>query len=799
MRDHPETGALAGAIEFHLAHTVGKTPDAASNSDWRLALSRAVRDQLVAPWFEATRRTYAKDRKRVYYLSMEFLLGRILEDAVSNLGLEDQAREALAGYGVNYAAVTRDEPDAALGNGGLGRLAACFLDSLSCLGIPAYGYGIRYAHGLFRQSFDNGVQVEMAEDWLRHQHNWEFERAECLYDIGFGGEVKEIGARATWTPADIVMAQAYDTPIPGWRAGWTNTLRLWSAKPKKIFDLEPFNRGEYMEAAAPEVLAETISRVLYPDDSTEIGKELRLKQEYFFTSASLRDLLRRFLAHNGDLAALPAKVAIQMNDTHPAIAGPELIRLLVDDHGLAFNEAFDIAQGTLNYTNHTLLPEALEAWEVSLMGEALPRHMALIERIDDRLARDAKGTGGSARIVDHGAVNMGTLAFTCANKVNGVSALHTDLMKQTVFSDLHRIYPDRIVNQTNGVTPRRWLHGCNPGLRDLLNEAIGDEWVTDLEQLQRIAPLADEASFSKHFMAIKQANKQRLADWIATEMGVQVSPDAMFDIQIKRIHEYKRQLMNALETAALANAIRRDPDADWTPRVKVFGGKAAPAYLDAKNIIRLINDIAVSINSDPVIGDRLKVIYPPNYNVSMAEVLIPAADLSEQISTAGKEASGTGNMKFALNGAVTIGTLDGANVEIRDHVGAENIYIFGMTADQVQAARDGYVTQNYIDQSPILSEVIGQIRDGVYSPGDPTRHWPVLEKLLRDDYFMVAADFDAYWNAQRQVDKGFADKDAWARMAVLNTARSGWFSSDRTIQGYADDIWGVQALSGEDK
>lgn len=797
MRDLTETGPLTNAIEFHLAHTVGKTPDAASNSDWRLALSRAVRDRLVSPWFEATRRTYAQDNKRVYYLSMEFLLGRILEDATSNLGLEDEAREALASYGVDYAAVTQDEPDAALGNGGLGRLAACFLDSLSCLGIPAYGYGIRYAHGLFRQSFDDGVQVEMAEDWLRHQHNWEFERAECLYDIGFGGEVKEVGARAVWTPSDVVMAQAYDTPVPGWRAGWTNTLRLWSAKPKKIFDLEPFNRGEYMEAAAPEVLAETISRVLYPDDSTEIGKELRLKQEYFFTSASLRDLLRRFLNHNGDLAALPAKVAIQMNDTHPAIAGPELIRLLSDEHGLAFDDAFDIAQGTLNYTNHTLLPEALEAWETRMMSEALPRHMALIERIDDRLARDGKGKGASARIVDHGVVNMGVLAFTCANKVNGVSALHTDLMKQTVFSDLHTIYPDRIVNQTNGVTPRRWLHGCNPGLRDLLNEEIGDGWVTDLEQLQRIAPLADEPVFRKRFMEIKQANKQRLTDWIKAEMGVQLSPDAMFDVQIKRIHEYKRQLMNALETAALANAIRRDPDADWTPRVKIFGGKAAPAYLDAKNIIRLINDIAVSINDDPVIGDRLKVIYPPNYNVSMAEILIPAADLSEQISTAGKEASGTGNMKFALNGAVTIGTLDGANVEIRDHVGEDNIYIFGMTAGEVQDAREGYVTQNYIDASPVLSEVIRQIRDGVYSPGDPTRHWPVLEKLLRDDFFMVAADFDAYWDAQRRVDEGFKDKDGWARMAVLNTARSGWFSSDRTIQGYADDIWGVESLLGD--
>ena len=512
MKDFSTTSSLASAIGFHLAHTVGKTPGAASASDWRLALSRAIRDRLIAPWFEATRRTYEKDRKRVYYLSMEFLLGRILEDAVNNLGLEDEAREALASYDVDYRDVVLDEPDAALGNGGLGRLAACFLDSLSCLGIPAYGYGIRYAHGLFKQSFEEGRQVEMAEDWLRRQHNWEFERAESLYDIGFGGTVSESGARADWTPADVVMAQAYDTPIPGWRAGWTNTLRLWSAKPKKSFDLEPFNRGEYMEAAAPEVLAETISRVLYPDDSTETGKALRLKQEYFFTAASLQDLLRRFLSRNDDLRALPAKVAIQLNDTHPAIAGPELIRLLTDLHGLTFDDAFDIAQGTLNYTNHTLLPEALEAWDTRLMAQTLPRHMQLIERIDERLSRLTRGTNDSSaptpRIVEHGKVNMGTLAFVSSHRVNGVSALHTDLMKKTVFRGLHAQFPNRILNQTNGVTPRRWLYGCNPGLRTLLNQTIGSEWVCELELLERIVPLADDPDFRARFMAVKQDNKR---------------------------------------------------------------------------------------------------------------------------------------------------------------------------------------------------------------------------------------------------------------------------------------------------
>lgn len=796
MKDLIQTGPLASAIEFHLTHSVGKTPAAASTSDWRLALSRAIRDRLIAPWFDATRRTYDSDRKRVYYLSMEFLLGRILEDAINNLGLEEEAAGALAQSDVSYADVLATEPDAALGNGGLGRLAACFLDSLSCLSIPAYGYGIRYEHGLFKQSFDAGRQVEMAEDWLRHQHNWEFERAESLYEIGFGGGVMVDGGRSTWTPTDLVLAQAYDTPIPGWRGGWTNTLRLWSAKPKQIFDLERFNSGDFMQAAAPEVLAETISRVLYPDDSTEQGKALRLQQEYFFTAASLRDILRRFLGGNSDIRALPTKVAIQMNDTHPAIAGPELIRLLMDDHGLAFGEAFDIAQGALNYTNHTLLPEALETWGVGLMSQMLPRHMQLIDRVDDRLSKAAAGRGRAPRIVSGGVVNMGTLAFTCASRVNGVSALHTDLMKRTVFSDLHGIFPDRILNQTNGVTPRRWLYGCNPGLRALLNETIGEGWVIDLEQLERLAPMADDDVFRDRFMGVKRENKLRLTRWLSDEIGIDVSPDAMFDIQIKRIHEYKRQLMNALETAALANAIRREPDAAWTPRVKIFGGKAAPAYIDAKNIIRLINDIAVNINADPVIGDRLKVVYPANYNVTMAEMLIPAADLSEQISTAGKEASGTGNMKFALNGAVTIGTLDGANVEISERVGDANIFIFGMTADEVIAARDGYRTSDYINRSPVLSEVIQQIASGFYSPGEPSRHAPVIDKLLRDDWFMVAADFDAYWAKQREVDAAFADRDAWARMAVLNTALSGWFSSDRTISGYASEIWGVESLKG---
>lgn len=803
MKDMTETGELRDALLWHLTHSVGKVPSAASLSDWRMALSRTMRDRLVDPWMQATRKTYEADRKRVYYLSMEFLLGRLLEDAVNNLGLTEAAETALSEFGQSYCEVVRDEPDAALGNGGLGRLAACFLDSLSCLGIPAYGYGIRYAHGLFRQKFENGAQVEMAENWLGRTNPWEFERAEVIYDIGFGGSVIQRDGRSVWQPADVIEARAHDTPVPGWRAQWTNTLRLWSSRPKRVFDLEPFNRGDYMAAAAPEVFAETISRVLYPDDSTPVGKSLRLKQEYFFTSASLQDLLRRFLSHNSDLRALPAKVAIQMNDTHPAIAGPELIRLLVDCHRMSFEEAFEIAQGTLHYTNHTLLPEALERWGSSLMAETLPRHMELIERIDDHHAGQARASGrerpASLGVIDpdSGEVRMGDLAFVCARKVNGVSALHTDLMKRTVFADLHKLHPDRIVNQTNGVTPRRWLHGCNPGLRDLLDETVGGNWVTDLERLKDIAPLADDAEFRNRFLDVKARNKQALASWIKSACGIAVSPDALFDVQIKRIHEYKRQLMNILETAALANEIRRDPDADWTPRVKIFGGKAAPAYTAAKHIIHLINDIARNINTDPVIGDRLKVVYPENYSVTMAERLIPAADLSEQISTAGLEASGTGNMKFALNGAVTIGTLDGANVEISECVGCDNIYIFGLTADEVLAIRDGYNTQEFIDRGPRLAEVLGQIRDGYFSPGEPDRYAALLHKLMTDDYFVVAADFDAYFDTQRRIDRDFTDRAQWGRMAVLNTALCGWFSSDRTIAGYAGEIWNVRSLLGE--
>lgn len=783
---------FSAEILRHLKHSLGKDDSHASLYDWRMSLSLALRDRVVDPWFESTRKTYEARGKRVYYLSMEFLIGRLIEDVAVNLGLEAVAEAALTELGQDYAAVVADEPDAALGNGGLGRLAACFMDSLSTLGIPAYGYGIRYEHGLFEQHFEDGAQRETAETWLAQRHAWEFERPEVSYPIHFGGHVADDAGKPVWHAAETVMASAYDTPVIGWQARWANTLRLWAAKPTTAFDLDSFNRGDYMAASAQEALARTISRVLYPDDTTDIGKELRLKQEYFFTSASIQDLLRRFLSEGGDLNDLQNHVAIQLNDTHPAIAGPELVRVLMDEHGIDQALAIATARGCLAYTNHTLLPEALERWPEDLFIRVLPRHHQIIQLIEaDHFAQ----TDSAIRIVEHGEVKMGELAFIMAHHVNGVSALHSELVKETVFADLNRDYPGRIINQTNGITPRRWLYSCNPPLRRLINETIGTSWPDDLQQLEGLSAHAGDAAFIDKFQAAKDANKARLSNWLKARDGVDLNPAAMFDVQIKRIHEYKRQLMNLLETVALWNDIRDNPGAGWTPRVKIFGGKAAPGYVVAKEIIHLINDAAKVINADPVTRDYLQVVYPENYNVSMAEILIPATDLSEQISTAGKEASGTGNMKFALNGAPTIGTLDGANVEIRDCVGADNFFLFGLTAAEVTARRaEPEYARRAVEASPRLSRVLNQIETGVFSPSDKARYVGLVQGLMNHDYFLVTCDFDSYFDTQRVVDKAFADQPAWTKMAALNTARVGWFSSDRTISGYANDIWKCGSL-----
>ncbi|WP_187428831.1 Maltodextrin phosphorylase [Roseobacter fucihabitans] len=776
----------------HLKQSLGKDARHASLYDWRMSLSLALRDHVVDPWFESTRKTYEARGKRVYYLSMEFLIGRLIEDVAVNLGFDAIAAQAMQSLGQDYAEVVANEPDAALGNGGLGRLAACFMDSLSTLGIPAYGYGIRYEHGLFEQHFEDGAQMETAETWLAQRHVWEFERPEVSYPIHFGGDVVEEMGKTIWRAGETVMASAYDTPVVGWQGRWANTLRLWAATPTTAFDLESFNRGDYMAASAPEALARTISRVLYPDDTTDIGKELRLKQEYFFTSASIQDLLRRFLSEGGDLRALPDHVAIQLNDTHPAIAGPELVRILMDDHGFEVAQAISTARGCLAYTNHTLLPEALERWPEDLFIRVLPRHHRIIQLIE---AAHLAATTSDIRILEHGEVKMGELAFIMAHHVNGVSALHSDLVKETVFSDLHADYPGRIINQTNGITPRRWLYSCNPPLRNLINETIGTGWPDDLQQLDGLSDHVGDAGFIEKFQVAKDANKARLCDWLHKRDGVSLDPHAMFDVQIKRIHEYKRQLMNLLETVALWNEIRENPNAGWTPRVKIFGGKAAPGYVVAKEIIHLINDAATIINADPVTRDYLQIVYPENYNVSMAEILIPATDLSEQISTAGKEASGTGNMKFALNGAPTIGTLDGANVEIRDCVGADNFFLFGLTAAQVTERRSvPEYARRAVEASPRLARVLKQIESGVFSPSDKARYHGLVQGLMNHDYFLVTCDFDSYFDTQRIVDKAFADQPSWTRMAALNTARVGWFSSDRTISGYARDIWKTPSL-----
>ena len=781
---------LKTALLRHLTLSIGKDERHASLNDWRLALSLSLRDLIMEPWFASTRATYAQDHKRVYYLSMEFLIGRLLEDAAINLGLREVAEEVLAGLGVDFRLLVEEEPDAALGNGGLGRLAACFLDSMATIGCPAYGYGIRYENGLFRQRFVAGEQAEVPEDWLAMTNPWEFDRPESVYRIDFKGRVLSDNGREVWEPGESILASAHDIPVVGWKGQWANTLRLWAAKTNVPFDLGRFNRGDYAAAAEPEALARTISRVLYPDDTTYAGKELRLKQEYFLTSAALQDILRRYLKTHKDLKALPKKVAIQMNDTHPAIAGPELLRLLVDVHGLEFQEALPVAQATLGYTNHTLLPEALERWSTYMMGTVLPRHMQLIERIDGWHRRTYPARPHYVGIVKHHEVRMGELAFIMSHRVNGVSALHTELVKTNLFPELHALHPGRIINQTNGITPRRWLAMCNRPLAGLITETIGDGWETDLDALRGLEPFVGDSGFQGGFAKAKRDNKLAIAGWIAEQSGVIVDPDALFDVQIKRIHEYKRQLLNILQTIAQWHAIRSNPNGNWVPRVKIFGGKAAPGYAVAKEIIHLINDVASVVNADPEVRGLLKVVYPANYNVSMAEKLVPAADLSEQISTAGMEASGTGNMKFMLNGAPTIGTLDGANVEILQQVGAENFFLFGLKADEVAERRkDPCQSRQAIEASQSLKDILQMIVEGRFSPGQTDRYFGLVDRIWHHDYFLVASDYAAYAAAQEEVDRAYADQGGWVKRAALNVARAGFFSSDRTIRGYMKEIW----------
>lgn len=798
---------LAREIVERLTYRVGKDPKVAKPHDWLEAVVLVTRDRAIEHWMARTRETYLQGDKRVYYLSLEFLIGRLMRDAVSNLGLDVVMREALGLLDVDYDVIAELEADAALGNGGLGRLAACFMESMATVGVPAYGYGIRYRHGLFRQRIEDGWQVELPETWLEHGNPWEFDRREAAYEVGFGGaieyhEANGAAAKFVWTPSEKVIATGVDTPVVGWRGHRVNTLRLWRADPVDPIQLAAFNAGDHTGSLVESNRADALTRVLYPADTSPAGQELRLRQEYFFTSASLQDILRRHKQQYGHFENLADKVAVQLNDTHPAIGVAELMRLLMDEHELDFVEAWALTQGTIAYTNHTLLPEALESWPVPLVERLLPRHMQIVYEINAHLLREARNVHKmndeeirNVSLIDESGerrVRMGNLAFVGAHSINGVSALHSELLKVTVFKDLHRMFPTRINNKTNGITPRRWLQQCNPGLTGLVRDVIGDAFLDDTDALRGLEAHATDSAFQDAFAEVKRENKARLTKLIRERMGMRLNPDAIFDIQIKRIHEYKRQLLNIIEAVALYDQIRSHPEKNWVPRVKFFAGKAAPTYHNAKLIIKLANDVARVINANPSVRDVLKVVFVPNYNVSLAEVLVPAADLSEQISTAGMEASGTGNMKFALNGALTIGTLDGANVEIMEHVGEENIVIFGLTTEEVAGLRSsGHDPRKVIEESPELSQALSAIASGVFSPDDPNRYRDLIGGLYDHDWFMVATDFDAYAAAQRKVDEMWLDQRQWQQKAILNTARMGWFSSDRTIRQYSGDIWNI--------
>ncbi|MCG8036384.1 MAG: glycogen/starch/alpha-glucan phosphorylase [Candidatus Thiodiazotropha taylori] len=806
-----DSKAIQRSVSNHLVYTIGKDPFTATDHDWMMAFSHVVRDRLIERWMETQRSYYKHDAKRVYYLSMEFLIGRSLINSLLNMDIYDACGKALHKLGIELERLRSLEHDAALGNGGLGRLAACFLDSMASLNIPGYGYGIRFEYGMFRQQIENGNQVELPENWLVHDNPWEFPRPEVSYRIRYGGRVMEYqdssGRRHfDWIDGDIVIAQAYDTPIPGYHNDTVNNLRLWSAKAHEAFDLNQFNQGEYTEAVVGKTLSENISKVLYPNDSSTMNKLLRLKQQYFFVSASLKDILRRFFTDHDDLYELPEKVAIQLNDTHPAIAIPEMMRLLMDKHQLEWQPAWEITTRVFSYTNHTLLPEALETWPVKTFEALLPRHLQLILEINRRfllmLGHRHPGDMDILRrlsIIDEGGerrIRMAHLAIIGSHKVNGVSALHSELLRNATFKEFDQFFPGKIINITNGITPRRWLYLSNRRLSSLISEAIGPKWVKDLSKIQQLEAFADDSGFQEKFAAIKLANKKHISQLINYFLDKEVDPHTLFDVQVKRIHEYKRQLLNLFRAIELYNRLVDDPGSDCVPRTILFGGKAAPGYSMAKLIIRLINDVADVIDNDPAVSDRLKIIFIPNYDVTTATDIIPAAELSQQISTAGMEASGTGNMKLALNGALTMGTMDGANVEMREQLGDENIFIFGLQTDDIaRLNQQGYQPRQYYETNPSLRRIIDMIANGFFSPEEPSRYRMITDSLLNVDHFKVLADFDAYMGTSDRADSIYQQPDVWNRMAILNTARIGYFSSDRTISEYAAKIWQVSPVT----
>ncbi|MEW8657478.1 MAG: glycogen/starch/alpha-glucan phosphorylase [Candidatus Thiodiazotropha endolucinida] len=800
----------AEAISFdfrrYFAHTLGRDDHCTSSHYPYKALALAVRDRLIERW-KRTRSTYEnEDCKRTFYLSLEFLMGRTLSNAILNLDVSEEVNRAFIDLGINLDDIRGSEPDAGLGNGGLGRLAACFLDSCATLELPVRGYGLRYEYGMFRQHIANGYQIEDPDHWLRDGNPWELERPEYTQRIKFCGHTEHINGSVRWVDTQDVLAVPYDLPVPGYRNGTVNTLRLWKAAATDEFNLEEFNAGSYTEAVEAKNDAEHITMVLYPNDASENGKELRLRQQYFLASASIKDVIREWKENHGSFDDFADKNCFQLNDTHPSVSVAELMRQLMDEQGLSWDQAWMITGSTMAYTNHTLLPEALERWPVKLFECLLPRLLEIIYEINARFLSEValRWPGDTDRlrrmsIIEEGQtsmVRMAYLAIVGSFSVNGVAALHTELLKQGLFHDFYEFWPQRFNNKTNGVTPRRWLAACNPGLRRLLDETVGNGWISDLPALEQLVTHAENASFQRKWQQVKRENKQRLADLVKIDCNVGFDCDAMFDVQVKRIHEYKRQLLNILHVIHLYNRIKAGDTKNWTKRCVLIGGKAAPGYQMAKLIIKLVNSVARVVNNDYQVGDLLKVAFLPNYRVSAMEVIAPGSDLSEQISTAGKEASGTGNMKFMMNGAVTIGTLDGANIEILEEVGESNFILFGLTSEEVEAMRHHYMPNRIIDQDSDFKRVMQLLESGYFNQFEPGIFDPVIESIRNPyDPWMTAADFRSYIDAQEKAAKAYLDQRQWIHMSIVNSAKSGRFSTDRTIQEYNRDIWRLNQTS----
>lgn len=795
---------FAERLEFDLV----KDRTTVTDHDILEAISLAVRDRLTRNWLKTQREYNESNVKKVHYLSLEFLMGSLLGNSLINLGLYEECKKMLHGFGYDLDRITREEPDMGLGNGGLGRLAACYMESLATLELPAYGYGILYEFGIFEQDIENGYQVEKPDHWLRYGNPWKVVRPEFTYKVKFNGQVTtyfdETGrTRYQWVNTDDVLAIANDVPVPGYQNRTVNTLRLWQAKSTDEFNLNNFNQGNYLSAVENKNLSETISKVLYPNDSIPQGKILRLRQQYFFVSATLQDIIYNFKMQNTDFSLLPEKAAIQLNDTHPAIAIPDLMRILMDDEGLEWDAAWDITQKVFAYTNHTIVPEALEEWSESLLSSLLPRHMQIIREINRRFTESVKSTYSQDDGViskmslinenSHGNnVKMANLAIIGSHSTNGVAELHTEILKKYIFPDLNAYYPGKFNNKTNGISIRRFLLQANPDLSELITSKIGSKWITNLAELRKIEKYTEDEKFKSKWREIKHKNKLRLIDFISSSHKVKINPDSIFDSQVKRFHEYKRQLLNILHVISMYNRIKSTPGELFIPRTVIFGGKAAPSYQMAKTIIKLINSVAEHVNNDPEIGDKLKILFIKNYGVTLAERIIPASDLSEQISTAGFEASGTGNMKFALNGALTIGTLDGANVEIKSEVGDDNIFIFGLTADEILNKRkQSYTPISYYDSNPELKLIIYMLKTNYFNKSEPGIFDTIVNELLYRDYYFVMADFEAYCTAQKRVELAYLNSDLWTRMSIINSARMEKFSSDRSIREYARDIWNV--------